>query len=109
MKRLAAEFAGTFALVFVGTGAIIINDISGGAITHVGISLTFGLVVFAMICALETLSGAHLNPAVTTGFFLAHRFPARLVLPYITSQRSPDWRGLGSATLPLSSTCRLLF
>ncbi|MGH9970049.1 MAG: MIP/aquaporin family protein [Pyrinomonadaceae bacterium] len=86
MKKLAAEFAGTFALVFAGTGAIIINDLSGGAITHVGISLTFGLIVFAMICALGSVSGAHLNPAVTAGFFLARRFPARLVLPYITSQ-----------------------
>jgi aquaporin NIP len=44
MKKLAAEFLGTFALVFTGTGAIITNDVSGGAVTHVGIGLTFGLI-----------------------------------------------------------------
>jgi aquaporin NIP len=57
MKKCGAEFIGTFALVFAGTGAIIINETTGGAITHVGISLTFGLVVLAMIC------GASMNPA----------------------------------------------
>lgn len=86
MKPLAAEFLGTFALVFAGTGAIIINDLSGGAVTHVGIALTFGMVVMAMIYAIGEVSGAHLNPAVTFGFFLARRFPARRILPYIASQ-----------------------
>ncbi len=86
MKKLAAEFIGTLALVFAGTGAIIVNDLSGGAITHVGVSLTFGLIVLAMIYTLGDVSGAHLNPAVTLGFFLARRFPARRVLPYISSQ-----------------------
>ena len=86
MKKFAAEFFGTFALVFAGTGAIIINDVSGGAITHVGIALTFGLIVLAMIYAVGDVSGAHLNSAVTLGFFAAGRFPARQVLPYIISQ-----------------------
>ena len=45
MRRLAAELFGTFALVFAGTGAITVNGVSGGAITHVGVALTFGLVV----------------------------------------------------------------
>ena len=53
MKKLAAELFGTFALVFAGTGAIVINDVSGGVVTHVGIALTFGLVVLALIYALE--------------------------------------------------------
>jgi aquaporin Z len=86
MKKLLAECFGTFCLVFAGTGAIVINDISGGSITHVGIALTFGLVVLAMIYAVGDISGAHLNPAVTIGFFAARRFSGRLVLPYIVSQ-----------------------
>jgi aquaporin Z len=85
-KQLAAEFIGTFALVFAGTGAIIINDISLGAITHVGVALTFGMIVLAMIHAVGDVSGAHLNPAVTLGFWLARRFPAHKILPYIASQ-----------------------
>ena len=86
MKKLAAEFLGTFALVFAGTGAIVIDSVSGGAISHVGVALTFGLIVLAMIYTLGDISGAHINPAVTIGFFAARRLPARTVLPYIMSQ-----------------------
>ena len=86
MKKRAAEFIGTFVLVFAGTGAIIINEASGGAITQVGIALTFGLVVLAMIYTVGDISGAHLNPAVSLGFFAARRFPLRDVIPYILSQ-----------------------
>jgi aquaporin NIP len=86
MKKLAAEFLGTFALVFAGTGAITINDATGGTVSHVGVALTFGLVVLAMIYAVGDVSGAHLNPAVTLGFFVAHRLPARCVAPYVFSQ-----------------------
>jgi aquaporin NIP len=87
-SSLVAEFIGTFALVFAGTGAIIINETSGGAITHVGIALTFGLVVLAMIYTLGDVSGAHLNPAVTLGFWAARRFPDRKVPGYLTAQIS---------------------
>jgi aquaporin NIP len=86
MRRLAAEMLGTFALVFAGTGAIVINDVSGGTVTHVGIALTFGLIVLAMIYAVGDVSGAHLNPAVTLGFFAARRFEGRWVGPYVVSQ-----------------------
>jgi aquaporin NIP len=86
MKRYCAEILGTFALVFAGTGAIIINEVSGGAITHVGIALTFGLIVLAMIYTVGDISGAHLNPAVTIGFWAARRLPGHDVFPYITSQ-----------------------
>jgi aquaporin Z len=86
MRRLAAELVGTFALVFAGTGAVVVNDVSGGAVTHVGVALTFGLVVLAMIYAVGDVSGAHLNPAVTLGFLAARRFEARWVVPYVGSQ-----------------------
>jgi len=86
MKRLLAEALGTFCLVFAGTGAIIVNDVSGGVVTHVGVALTFGLVVLAMIYALGDISGAHINPAVTLGFFAARRLDASRVLPYVGSQ-----------------------
>jgi aquaporin NIP len=86
LKKYVAEFIGTFALVFAGTGAIVIDEVSGGAVTHVGVALTFGLIVLAMIYTVGDVSGAHLNPAVTLGFVVARRFPWREVLPYIASQ-----------------------
>jgi aquaporin Z len=86
MRALVAEIFGTFALVFAGTGAIVINDVQGGSVTHVGIALTFGLVVLALIYAFGDVSGAHFNPAVTIAFFLARRFDARRIFPYVVSQ-----------------------
>lgn len=86
VRKLVAELVGTFILVFAGTGAIVINHESGGVITHVGVALTFGLVVFAMIQMLGDVSGAQLNPAVTTGLVLARRFPPQEAIPYITAQ-----------------------
>lgn len=85
-QKLVAEGIGTFALVFAGTGAIVINDVSGGAITHAGIALTFGLIVLAMIYTVGEISGAHLNPAVTVGFWISGRFALPHVFPYIMSQ-----------------------
>ncbi len=86
MKKLVAEFIGTFALVFAGTGAIIVNDASHGSITHIGIALTFGLIVLVMIYTVGDISGAHLNPAVTGAFWLSGRLAARQVLPYMVAQ-----------------------
>ena len=86
MKSCLAEFLGTFALVFTGTGAIVVNDISGGAITHVGVALTFGLIVMAMILTYGGVSGAHLNPAVTLALASARRFPWRKIPGYLASQ-----------------------
>ena len=86
IRKIAAEMFGTFALVFAGTGAIVINDVSGGTVSHVGIAFTFGLIVLTMIYALGDVSGCHLNPAVTLGFFVSRRFEGRMVVPYIASQ-----------------------
>ncbi len=85
-KKLICEAFGTFCLVFAGTGAIVINEITSGAVTHLGISLTFGLIVMAMIYSIGEISGAHINPAVTLAFAIARRFPPRQILPYICAQ-----------------------
>ncbi len=82
-KKLIAEFLGTFCLVFAGTGAIVIDSVTGGAVSHVGVALTFGLIVLAMIYTIGDISGAHINPAVTIGFFAARRFEAGSVIPYV--------------------------
>jgi len=86
MKKYIAELLGTFALVLCGTGAIVINQQSGGTVTHAGIAITFGLIVMAMIYTFGNISGAHLNPAVSIGFTIAGRFPAKELMPYILSQ-----------------------
>jgi aquaporin Z len=85
-NNLISEFIGTFCLVFAGTGAIVINDFAGGSITHLGISLTFGLVVMAMIYATGDISGAHINPAVTVAFWAAGRLAGKQVPGYVASQ-----------------------
>ncbi len=86
MNKYLAELLGTFALVFCGTGAIVINQQADGAVTHVGVAITFGLIVMAMIYSLGDVSGAHMNPAVTIAFTIAKRFEPKQVLPYIISQ-----------------------
>jgi aquaporin Z len=115
MKKYVAEIIGTFALVFCGPGAIVINDVSGGVVTHVGVAITFGLVVMAMIYSLGDISGAHINPAVTIAFWVAGKFEGKELLPYIAAQLIgallacyvlkflfPDHETLG-ATLPSGS------
>ena len=86
MKRAAAEFMGTFGLVFAGTGAVVVNELSAGAISQVGVALTFGLIVLVMVYTFGDISGAHLNPAVTLGFWAARRMSATEVPVYIASQ-----------------------
>jgi aquaporin Z len=81
-----AEAIGTFILVFAGTGAVMVNQLSNGAITHLGISFVFGAVVAALIYSLGHVSGAHFNPAVTLGFWAGGFFPTHRVLSYILAQ-----------------------
>ena len=88
LRKFLAEFLGTFAMVFAGTGAILINAESGGAITHLGVALTFGLIVLVMIYSLGDVSGAHMNPAVTLAFSAAGLFPFAAVLIYLAAQFS---------------------
>ena len=85
-KVCLSEAASTFVLVFAGTGAIVINDVAGGVITHWGIAMTFGLAVMIVVYVLGVFLGAHINPAVTIGLWFAGRFPRERVLPYVVSQ-----------------------
>lgn len=88
VRASLAEAVGAFALVFAGTGAIMIDTATGGGVTHVGIGLTFGLVIFVMISAVGHISGAHFNPAVTLAFAVARHLPWRRVGPYLIAQCS---------------------
>lgn len=86
VNKYVSEFIGTFFLVFAGTGAIIVNDLTNGQITHVGVALVFGLVVMAMIYSIGNISGAHMNPAVTLGFLVSGRLEKCEAFPFIASQ-----------------------
>lgn len=86
MRIYVAEAVGTFALLFAGTGAIIVNTVSDGAVSHAGIAITFGLIVMAMIYSIGDISGAHINPAVTIAFWIGRGFEGKRVVPYVVSQ-----------------------
>ena len=86
LRKFVAEFIGTFGLVFAGTGAIMINHITGGVVTHVGVGLTFGSIVAVMVFATGHISGAHINPAVTLGFAITKHLPWKHVPYYLGSQ-----------------------
>jgi MIP family channel proteins len=85
LKRAGAELVGTYALVTAGCGAIMVNS-STGSLSHVGVALTFGLIITVMVAALGHLSGAHFNPSVTIAFAVTRHFPWRDVLAYVASQ-----------------------
>jgi aquaporin NIP len=86
MKKYISEFIGTFSMIFCGTGAMTINEITGGEVTHVGIAITWGLIVMSMIYAFGETSGAHFNPAVTIAFAYAKKFSWKEVPKYIIAQ-----------------------
>lgn len=95
MRKALAEFLGTFAIVFAGTGAIVIDHASGGMIGHPGIALVFGLVVLAMVYTFGDISGAHLNPAVTIAFAASGRFPWNETAGYIGAQLAGGFAASG--------------
>lgn len=99
VKKGIAELIGTFALVFCGTGAIVIDQVLHGAVTHVGVSITFGLIVLAMIYALGDISGAHINPAVSIAFAITGKLPKKDAILYIAMQFAGAF--LASASLKL--------
>jgi aquaporin NIP len=84
-RSLAAEAIGTFTLVFAGCGAIMV-DARTHALGHVGVAITFGLVIMVMIYAVGHISGAHFNPAVTLAFAVARHFPVGRVPVYWVAQ-----------------------
>ena len=84
--RYAAEFIGTFALVFAGPGAVVVDAYTHGGVTPVGVGLSFGLIVGAMIYAIGHISGAHINPAVTLAFTVTRHFPLRDLPGYVVAQ-----------------------
>lgn len=86
VQALLAEAVGTFVLVFAGTGAVVVDVVSGGAVTHLGISFVFGAVVAALIYTLGHISGAHFNPAVTLTLWSLGKFPGRWVPGFLLAQ-----------------------
>jgi aquaporin Z len=94
-QKLLSEFIGTFVLLFAGAGAIVVDHASGGAITHAGIALTFGLVILALIYTFGDVSGAHFNPAVTIAFAAAGRFAWRCVPGFVLAQLLGALAGCG--------------
>lgn len=86
VKFLIAEMIGTFFLVLMGCGAIVVNDLHGGVLGHTGVAMSFGLVVMIMIYSVGNISGAHLNPAVTTGFFISGRINRKEAAWYMIGQ-----------------------
>lgn len=102
-----AEAIGTFALVFAGCGAIMIDSLSGGQITHVGVGLVFGLIITVMIYALGHISGAHFNPAITLGFVLVRHFPIKRLPGYWLAQCSGAILAAGSLRLLFGTVAHL--
>jgi aquaporin Z len=99
MKKYIAEGIGTFAIVFCGCGAMVIDAQSAGAITHLGVSITFGLIVMVMIYAFGNISGAHYNPAVTIAFSAVRIVPLKEIIPHIIAQTAGAF--VGAALLHL--------
>ena len=111
LRRAGAEFIGTYALVTAGCGAIMVDTLTG-SLTHVGVALTFGLIITVMIAATGHISGAHFNPSVTIAFALTRHFAWRDVPVYIGSQLLGAILGAGTLRLilgtwrSLASRCR---
>lgn len=101
LQRYLAEFVGTFILIFVGTGFIVVDSVSKGSIGHPGISFGFGLTVMFIIYAIGHISGSHINPAATLAFAVVRHFPPIDILPY--------WIAQISGAIVASATLKALF
>ncbi|MBK6523817.1 MAG: aquaporin [Bacteroidia bacterium] len=88
MKKYIAETIGTFALVLVGTGAVVLDQHTSGSVTNLGISAAFGLIVTAMILVFGKISGTHINPAVSIALAVNRSFSWEEIAPYLLSQMS---------------------
>ena len=86
LKALIAEFIGTFALVFIGVGAIACDFYNGGQTGLLGIAFAHGLTIAVMVAALAGVSGAHFNPAVTAGLFITKKIDGLNSIGYIIAQ-----------------------
>ena len=86
LKKYTAEFIGTFALVFCGTGSIIVNEQSNGSLGLIGIAFAFGIIVSAMIYVFGNISGAHINPSVTIALVIGKLTSKRDAAFYISAQ-----------------------
>ena len=85
LRPLTAEFIGTFGLVFIGAGSIVVNEASG-ALGLLGVALAHAMVLSVMVTALMRISGAHFNPAVTFGLWLANKIEAKDAGLYVLTQ-----------------------
>jgi aquaporin Z len=86
LKQLVAEFFATFALVFIGAGAVIVDAMTGGDVGLVGVALAHGVVLAVMVTMTMTISGGHVNPAVTFGLWLARKIDGRRAGLYVVAQ-----------------------
>ena len=86
MLKYIAEFIGTFALVFVGTGSVIVNEETGNSLGLIGVSIVFGVTVSGMMYALGSISGAHINPAVTIAFYSNKGISKKDAILYVLAQ-----------------------
>ena len=86
MRRFVAECLGTFMLVFCGTGAVVVNEVVPNSLGNQGIAVVFGLVVFAVIMLFASVSGAHINPAVSLAFYLGKQLSFKRTMAYTVGQ-----------------------
>lgn len=86
VRPLVAEFLGTFALVFIGAGAVVVNAAEGGALGLLGIAFAHAVVLAVMVTATLNISGGHINPAVTLGVWIARKIDGRTAVLYAVSQ-----------------------
>lgn len=86
MRKYLSEFIGTFILIFVGTGCVVVDQQTNGALGLQGIATVWGLAIIALVYAFGDISGTHLNPAVTVAFAIDKRFDWKEVPPYLVAQ-----------------------